>query len=155
MERLSKTAASVTFLIAASLVMSAATANELTLSGVRDVQLIDSGTFIVSGTPPFARKETFEFLQRSDGGYTLLSATTMTDGAMRVQARYDYDADWNAVKAAGQGLYKDEPVRVNLTAEPGSVTIRVRGDETEVDKTIPCPEGCFMDMAPSGSRCLS
>jgi len=126
-------------------------ANELTLSGVRNVKLVDAGSFVVSGLPPFAREETFEFLQRPDGGMTLLSATTMTDGAMRVEARYDYDADWNAIEAVGQGIYEDEPVRVQLKAGPGAVTIRVRGEQTEVDKTVPCPDGCFMDMAPSGS----
>ena len=126
-------------------------AEELTLSGLRDVQLVDSGSFVVSGLPPFAREETFEFLERPDGGMTLLSATTMTDGAMRVQARYDYDADWNAMQAVGQGIYEDEPVRVNLKAGPESVSIRVRGEQTSVDKTVPCPDGCFMDMAPSGS----
>ena len=126
-------------------------ADGLTLSGVKGVKLIDAGSFVVSGIPPFAREETFEFLQRPDGGFTLLSATTMTDGSVRVQARYDYDANWNAIKAVGQGIYEDEPVRVDMRAQPGSVEIRVRGDQTAIDKTIPCPDGCFMDMAPSGS----
>lgn len=131
--------------------VAAANADELTLSGVKDVKLIDAGHFVVSGTPPFARQETFEFLERPDGGFTLLSATTMTNGAMRVQARYDYDAEWNAVKAVGQGIFGDEPVRVTLQAKSESVTIRVRGTETEVDKSVPCPDGCSMDLAPSGS----
>lgn len=131
--------------------INAANADDLTLSGVKDVKLIDAGHFDVSGIPPFARQEVFEFLKRPDGGYTLLSATTMTNGAMRVEARYDYDADWNAVKAVGQGIYGDEPVRVTLQADTGAVNIQVRGEETEVDKTVPCPEGCSMDLAPSGS----
>jgi len=126
-------------------------ADDLTLSGVKDVKLVDAGHFVVSGIAPFARQETFEFLERPDGGFTLLSATTMTNGAMRVQARYDYDSDWNAVKATGQGIYGDEPVRVTLQAQSDAVTIRVRGKKTEVDKTVPCPDGCSMDLAPSGS----
>ncbi len=123
----------------------------VTLSGLRDVKLLDAGSFVVSGIPAFAREETFEFLRRPDGGITLLSATTMTDGALRVQARYDYDARWNAVAGAGLGIYKDEPVRVSLEAIPGAVAIRVRGPKTNLDKTIQCPSGCDLDMAPSGS----
>jgi hypothetical protein len=137
---------------AAAFVFAAAVnADELTLSGVKNVKLLDAGSFVVTGLPPFAREETFEFLRRPDGGITLLSATTMTDGAMRVQARYDYDADWNALQAVGQGVYEDEPVRVDMRAQPDSVSIRVRGEKTAIDETIPCPDGCFMDMAPSGS----
>lgn len=123
----------------------------VTLSGIRNVKLLDAGSFVVSGIPAFAREETFEFLRRPDGGVTLLSATTMTDGAVRVQARYDYDASWKAVAAVGQGNYADEPVRVDMQASPGTVAIRVRGSKTAIDKKIPCPDGCFMDMAPSGS----
>ena len=123
----------------------------VTLSGVRDVKLLDAGIFVVSGMPAFAREETFEFLRRPDGGVTLLSATTMNDGAVRVQARYDYDAAWKAVAAWGQGVYGDEPVQVDMRHTPGAVAIRVRGAKTAIDKTMPCPAGCFMDMAPSGS----
>ncbi len=139
--------------VAAALLMpGAASAAEmgLSLSG-KGVKLLDAGSFVVSAVPAFAREETFEFLQRPDGGVTLLSATTMTDGAVRVQARYDYDANWKSVAAVGEGVYGDEPVRVDMQAGPGAVTIRVRGAKTAIDKTIPCPEGCFMDMAPSGS----
>ena len=127
------------------------TADELIMAGVRDVELMDGGQFIVSGKGPSARAETFEFLKRSDGGYTLLSTTTLADGSARVQARYDYDEDWNAIRALGQGIYDDEPVRVNLAAAASSVSIRVRGEETTIDAAVPCPERCFMDMAPSGS----
>ena len=123
----------------------------VTLSGVKDVQLLDAGMFVVSGAPSAARTETFEFLQHRDGSVTLLSATTMSDGSVRVQARYDYDKAWRAVSAAGQGIYGDDPVRVDMQALPDRVTIRVRGAKTTIDKSIPCPDGCFMDMAPSGS----
>ena len=123
----------------------------VTLAGLRDVKLLDAGSFVVTGIPPFAREETFEFLRRPDGGVTLLSATTMTDGALRVQARYDYDASWKALAGAGQGIYKDEPVDVQLKAVPGAVEIRVRGPKTSLDRTIRCPAGCDLDMAPSGS----
>lgn len=131
---------------------SAATAQDgVTLSGARGVRLLDAGSFLVSGGASTAREETFEFLQRADGGMTLLSATTMSDGSVRVQARYDYDANWQAVAAVGQGIYGDEPVRVDMKAVAGAVEIRVRGSKTSIDKTIRCPQGCFMDMAPSGS----
>ncbi len=138
-------------LLATLAALPAPAAEDLTLAGVRGVKLLDAGSFVVAGLPPFAREETFEFLQRPDGGVTLLSATTMADGAVRVQARYDYDARWRAVAAVGQGIYKDEPVRVTMATEPGAVAIRVRGEQTRIDRTIPCPDGCFMDMAPSGS----
>jgi hypothetical protein len=123
----------------------------VTLAGVKGVRLLDAGSFVVSGQASTAREETFEFLQRPDGGVTLLSATTMADGSVRVQARYDYDAKWNALAAVGQGVYGDEPVRVEMQASPGAVAIRVRGASTRTDKSVPCPAGCFMDMAPSGS----
>jgi hypothetical protein len=129
----------------------AAAESGVTLSGVKGVKLLDAGSFVVSGLPPFAREETFEFLQRPDGGVTLLSATTMADGAARVQARYDYDAAWKPVSAVGQGIYGDETVRVDMQASPGAIAIRVGGAKTAIARTIPCPEGCFMDMAPSGS----
>jgi hypothetical protein len=129
----------------------AAADDGLTLAGVKGVTVLDSGTFVVAGLPPFARTETFEFLRRPDGGVTLLSATTMTDGALRVQARYDYDAAWKAVAATGRGRYEDDPVRVDMQAKTGAVSIRVRGEKTSIDAEIPCREGCFMDMAPSGA----
>jgi hypothetical protein len=123
----------------------------VTFSGVKNVRLIDAGIFVVSGPPSAARTEAFEFLQRPDGGFTLVSATTMADGSVRVQARYDYDSGWKAVAAVGQGIYGDDPVRVDLQNVAGGVAIRVRGEKTTLDKTVPCPQGCFMDMAPSGS----
>lgn len=130
----------------------AATAQDgVTLSGVRGVRLVDAGIFSVSGGPTTAREEIFEFVRRRDGGVTLLSATTMHEGSFRVQARYDYDAAWKAVAAWGQGVYGDEPVQVEMRNTPGAVAIRVHGAKTSLDKSVPCPAGCFMDMAPSGS----
>jgi hypothetical protein len=123
----------------------------VTLSGVKGLRPLDAGIFVVSGLPSTARVETFEFLQRPGGGVTLLSATTMSDGSVRVQARYDYDADWKAVAAFGQGLYGDDPVQVEMRSAPDTVAIRVRGGKTTLDKSIGCPDGCFMDLAPSGS----
>ncbi len=138
--------------LTSSLLLSPAVAEEgVTLSGVKGVKLLDAGVFTVSGAPSTAREETFEFLQRPDGGYTLLSATTMANGSYRVQARYDYDAQWKPVAAYGQGIYGDEPVQVALRNVAGGVAIRVRGAKTAIEKTIPCPKGCYMDMAPSGS----
>lgn len=128
-----------------------ALADDLTLAGVEDIQLVDAGSFVVAGKPGFAREETFEFLRRSDGGMTLLSATTMTDGSLRVQTRYDYDANWDAIQAIGRGRYKDEPVRVTLKAEENVVAVSVRGEQTVIDADVPCPDGCFLDMGPSGS----
>ena len=138
--------------LTSSLLLSPAVAEEgVTLSGVKGVKLLDAGVFTVSGAPSTARDETFEFLQRPDGGYTLLSATTMANGSYRVQARYDYDSQWKPVAAYGQGIYGDEPVQVALRNVAGGVAIRVRGAKTAIEKTIPCPKGCYMDMAPSGS----
>jgi hypothetical protein len=138
--------------IASSAMPSPAMAGEgVTLSGVKGVRMLDAGIFDVSGGASTARVETFEFLQRPDGGVTLLSATTMNDGSARVQARYDYDAAWKAVAAWGQGIYGDEPVQVDMRTTTGGVAIRVRGAKTALDKSVPCPAGCFMDMAPSGS----
>jgi hypothetical protein len=141
-------------LVAAACIVGAAPvamSQDLTVSGIKGVRLLDAGGFVVTGGPSTAREETFEFLQRNEGGFTLLSATTMADGSVRVQARYDYDADWRGVAAVGQGIYGDEPVRVEMKAVDAGVDIRVRGPRTSLDKTIVCPQGCFMDMAPSGS----
>lgn len=138
-------------LLLVALVSPVVAPQDLTLSGLKGVRLLDAGSFVVSGGPSTAREETFEFLQRSNGSFTLLSATTMADGSVRVQARYDYDANWRGVAAVGQGIYGDEPVRVDMQTVPTGVAIRVRGERTMMDKTIVCPEGCFMDMAPSGS----
>jgi hypothetical protein len=140
-------AAGLLFAIAAPVALT----QDLTLSGVKGVRLLDAGSFVVSGGPSTAREETFEFLQLADGSHTLLSATTMADASVRVQARYDYDANWRGVAAVGQGLYGDEPIRVDMKAVPDGVEIRVRGERTSLDRTIACPAGCFMDMAPSGS----
>ena len=140
-------AAAVALLVATALTR----ADDVTLSALSDVELLDAGIFDVAGTPAHARIETFEFLRRPDGGITLLSRTTMADGAARVQARYDYDADWKALRAAGRGLYEEEAVQVRLEAEAGAMAIRVRGEETRIDASVPCPDGCFMDMSPSGS----
>ncbi|MEM1092453.1 MAG: hypothetical protein AAGI67_18845 [Pseudomonadota bacterium] len=123
----------------------------LTLAGLKNIQLVDAGSFVVAGKPGFAREETFEFLRRPDGGMTLLSATTLRDGSLRVQTRYDYDADWNALRAIGAGIYEDEPVTVLLEAKEKHVAVSVRGESTSIDETVPCPDGCFMDMGPSGS----
>lgn len=130
---------------------SAAIADDLILAGVSGVKLVDAGQFLVSGKAPSARVESFEFLQRPDGGYTLLSATTIADGTARVQARYDYDEDWNALRALGQGIYEGEPVRVILEAQEALVSIRAQGETTDIEASVPCPNRCFMDMAPSGS----
>lgn len=138
-------------LLLVALASPVAAPRDLTLSGLKGVRLLDAGSFVVSGGPSTAREETFEFLQRNDGSITLLSATTMSDGSVRVQARYDYDANWRGVAAVGQGIYGDEPVRVEMQAVAAGVEIRVRGERTSMDKTIVCPQGCFMDMAPSGS----
>lgn len=136
---------------AATLQCGVVLADDLTLAGVESIHLVDAGSFVVAGKPGFAREETFEFLKRADGGITLLSATTMSDGSLRVQTRYDYDPDWNAIRAIGQGRYKEEPVRVVLTAEAKVVTVSVRGEQTVIDAEVPCPDGCFLDMGPSGS----
>jgi len=51
----------------------------VTLAGLRDVKLLDSGSFVVSGSPPFAREETFEFLRRPDGGVFVMEFDLWTD----------------------------------------------------------------------------
>lgn len=126
-------------------------AHELTLAGSTGITPLDAGVFIVEGRPGYARLEAFEFLKRADGGITLLSATTFADGSLRVRARYDYDAAWQAIAAFGRGMYEQEPVDVSLESTPGKVSVMVRGESTHIDASVPCPDGCFMDMGPSGS----
>ena len=71
-------------------------------TGVAGAQVLDSGVFVVaSGTG--AREETFEYLQRPDGGFTIVNSITDAKGGYRVNGRFDYDAQWNATAAHGTG----------------------------------------------------
>jgi hypothetical protein len=123
------------------------------LAGLSGVAIVDTGTFVVTDAGPFDRHETFEVLRRRDGGYTLVNSITATNGAYRVQGRFDFDGAWNAQNAVGIGLYKERPVAIAMRRSGKRVDITV----TPVDGTDPAPQrltsacdpSCFIDMSPA------
>jgi hypothetical protein len=107
----------------------------------------DAGVMVVSGgrTP---RTETFEVLRRADGGRVVTSIIEAADGAWRVEGRWTYNADEQAVSAVGLGSWDGQPVGIEIVDAGAEAIITASvGGETERD-TAPC-EPCLMDMAPS------
>jgi hypothetical protein len=120
-----------------------------TLAGVGGVALVDSGIMVVSGPAQFARTEGFEFVQRRDGGVSLLNTITASDGRFRVRARFDYDDAWNSISANGTGLYDGKPVISTMRVNGTEVDIRVIGDGIDITRTAACDPDCFVNMSPS------
>lgn len=120
-----------------------------TLAGVSGVKLLDAGVMIVSGPSEFARTEGFEFLQRPDGGVSLLNTITASDGRFRVRARFDYDDAWNSIGANGKGLYDGSTVISTMRVSGTRVDIQVIGDGIDLTRTAACDPDCFVNMSPS------
>jgi hypothetical protein len=123
-------------------------------AGVAGATLLDSGAIIVSGAGPFDREESFEYLKRPDGGHVLLNTITAANGAYRVRARFDLDADWRSTSANGIGLYDGKPVSIAMRREGDSVKIAVRPADPaqggpSSDPVAVCAPDCFINMSPS------
>ncbi len=130
-----------------------AAADSSIYAGIKNATLVDFGTFVVTGGGPFDRVETFEYLKRPDGGYTLVNTQTASSGAYRAQGRFDFDANWRAQSAHGIGVYSGLPVRLTLQRRGNQVDVEVApidGDTPAKTTTVAvCDPDCFLDMSPS------
>ncbi|MFK7954795.1 MAG: hypothetical protein AB8B96_01775 [Lysobacterales bacterium] len=124
-------------------------AQTTTYAGISGATLLDAGVMVVDDTGRFARTESFEYLRRSDGGMTLLNTIHAKDGRYRVRGRFDYDAGWNAVSAAGIGLYDDQIVNITLHRRDDIAAIRVDSGEQTLAHTAVCKPDCLLNMSPS------
>lgn len=124
-----------------------------TYAGVAGATVLDSGTMVVTGTPAFSREEGFEYLQRSDGGFTLLNTITAADGRFRGRARFDLDAEWRSLSASGLGLYDGVPIESHMERVGPEVKIQVHsiaeGADVHLSPTAVCEPDCFINMSPS------
>lgn len=123
-------------------------------AGLAGAKPLDAGVMVVTGGGPFDRTETFEYLQRPDGGFVLLNAITAANGAYRVQARFDLDRAWRSESAHGIGLYDGKPVDLAMRVEGNSVKISVRPRDAaqgglSSDPVATCDPSCFVNMSPS------
>jgi hypothetical protein len=123
-------------------------------AGVAGATLIDSGAMLVSGAGPFDREEGFEYLKRPDGGYVLLNTITAANGAYRVRARFNLDAQWRSTSAHGIGLYEGKPVNIAMRRDGDTVKIAVRPADPaqggpSSDPVAQCAPDCFINMSPS------
>ena len=128
-------------------------------TGVVGAAVVDSGVIVVARGAS-AREETFEYIKRPDGGFTLVNTITAANGAYRVNGRFDYDAQWNATAARGTGVYDGKPVEIALQREPRRVVVTVSATgqgKSKPAKPTPkqtqaisvCDPTCLIDMAPS------
>lgn len=117
-------------------------------SGVVGATVFDSGVFVVADGPN-AREETFEYVKRPDGGFTVVNSSTAANGSYRVNGRFDYDAGWNATAVHGIGVYDGSPVEITLKREPRRVVISVSGKGKPTQSISACDPSCLIDMAPS------
>jgi len=117
-------------------------------SGVSGAKVIDSGVFVVASGSG-AREETFEYVQRTDGGFTVLNSITAANGTYRVNGRFDYDAGWNATGAHGNGYYEGVPVAISLERSADKVAITVAGKGKPIRSSAACAPSCLLDMSPS------
>jgi len=119
-------------------------------SGVVGASVLDSGVMVVASGPN-AREETFEYVKRPDGGYSILNTITAANGSYRVNGRFDYDAQWNATSVHGIGVYNGEPVVIALQREPRRVAVTVTGKGKPTRSISVCDPTCLIDMAPSAN----
>lgn len=124
-----------------------------TYAGVAGAKVLDSGVMVVTGNPDFAREEAFEYVQRPDGGITLLNTISAGNGSFRVRARFDLDADWQSLSASGLGLYAGVPVVSYMERVGSQVEIQVHslneGDGVHLTSEAVCDPDCFINMSPS------
>ncbi len=120
-----------------------------TLAALSGATMVDSGVIVITSTPEFAREESFEYVRRPDGGITLLNTITATDGRFRTRARFDMDADWNALSASGLGLYEGVPVEIFMQRNGAQVDIQVHGEGVHLNPTAVCDPDCFINMSPT------
>lgn len=124
-----------------------------TYAGVAGAKVLDSGVMVVTGNPAFAREEGFEYIQRPDGGFTLLNTITSADGRFRGRARFDLDENWRSLTASGLGLYDGIPIESYMERVGHQVDIQVRSmseeDGVQLNPKAICDSNCFINMSPS------
>ena len=133
------------------LMVSPSQAQDSTYAGLSGATVLDAGVMQVTSGSGFARTETFEYLQRPDGGVTLLNTMTSDDGRFRVRARFDHTADWQSIEAWGKGLYDGAAVDSHMERNGTQVDITVTGAETDITNTAVCEPDCFINMSPSAT----
>lgn len=116
---------------------------------------IEDGGVLRVQSGRFARSEAFEVVRRADGGRVVTSVITAGDNSYRVEGRWEYDANEQAVMAQGQGTYAGVPANIELSAEPPMAEIFVQSGD--VTRTLPatCKPDCLLDMAPSAVAMFS
>ncbi|MDX2142854.1 MAG: hypothetical protein SFV19_05840 [Rhodospirillaceae bacterium] len=121
-------------------------------------KIIDEGKLTISGRPGFARTEEFSIFQRADGGFTVRSTITAEDGSYTANGRWNFDATWRAIDAAGQGDAKGVKRRIEMWREstPSGTVVKISRRATLADDeprnetfSAPCDAECLMDMAPA------
>ena len=112
-------------------------------------EVIDSGVMNVSRLGQDISSEEFEVIRRADGGRTIVSVVTAADNSFRIPARWDYDADEQAISATGWGKHAGPAFEVTLARDADAATMTVVYESGErVTHEGECPPGCLMDMMP-------
>ena len=112
-------------------------------------EVIDSGVMNVSRLGQDISSEEFEVIRRADGGRTIFSVVTAADDSFRIPARWDYDADEQAISATGRGKHAGPAFEVTLAMDADAATMTVVYESGEsVTLAGECPVGCLMDMMP-------
>ena len=140
------------FLAASALAMSGALADTVDprlYTPAPGDELIDSGVMNVSRLGKGISSEEFEVIRRADGGRTIVSVVTAADNSFRIPARWDYDADEQAIGATGWGKHAGPAFEVTLARDADAATMTVAYESGErVTHEGECPPGCLMDMMP-------
>ena len=97
----------------------------------------------------FARRESFEAVRHSDGRRTVTSVSVGLNNPYRVEGRWSYDSDGQAVSATGKANYDGLPADVSIRANPPTATISVRSISEDRSVIAPCNPDCLIDLAPS------
>ena len=112
-------------------------------------EVIDSGVMNASRLGRDISSEEFEVIRRADGGRTVVSVMTAADGSFEIPARWDYDADEQAISARGWGKHDGPAFEVTLARDADAATMTVVYESGErVTHEGECPPGCLMDMMP-------
>lgn len=103
----------------------------------------------------FARSEAFEVVRLADGGRVVTSVITAGDNSYRVEGRWEYDANEQAVRADGKATYGDMPASIALEARAPTATIAVESGDVTRSLPASCNPDCLLDMAPSAVAMFS
>lgn len=112
-------------------------------------EVIDSGVMDVSRLGQAISSEEFRVIRRADGGRMIVSVVTAADDSFEIPARWDYDADEQAIGAKGWGKHAGPAFEVTLARDADAATMSVVYESGKrVTHEGECPAGCLMDMMP-------